>query len=430
MSDRTGTSRLAHLRRPLGISFVCVSTALLFVRLATSRPASLPVQAATRDRERPASAPSIADPPAASAEPSPHRIALGRKVFFDPSLSEPPGTSCASCHDPARAFAGNHGSTLGVPLGSRPGHYARRNTPSLLYLTYVRRLHPHWEEDAPLVDMFGGFFWDGRVDTISALVQQPLLNPDEMNGQSAARAAAQVRASEYGEEFAEEFPGALNGGDETLRALGEAVGAYLLGPEMSPFSSKYDDYIRGRARLTSQEARGLALFKDSAKGGCAACHKLNDSIPVPERSLFTDYGYDAVAAPRNTRIPANADAANVDLGLCKRPDTHYHTDDRQFCGSFRTPSLRNVAVRPAFMHNGVFTSLRDVVSFYATRETHPARWYKSGVRFEDVPKEYREFVNVDKAPYNRRAGERPALDEGEVDAIVAFLGTLTDAQYR
>ena len=66
--------------------------------------------------------------PAASAR----RVALGRKIFFEKGFSEPPGTSCASCHDPARAFSGNNGSTLGAPAGSRPNHFGRRNTPSVL----------------------------------------------------------------------------------------------------------------------------------------------------------------------------------------------------------------------------------------------------------------------------------------------------------
>jgi cytochrome c peroxidase len=408
--------------------------ALLIARLAMPRPAALPTQSvpAALAAVLPSSqsAPTPAEETHEGAAVSARRVAIGRAIFLDASLSEPPGTSCASCHDPSRAFAGNHGSTIGVPLGSRPGRYAQRNTPSVLYLKYVRRLHPHWEEDAPLVDMYGGFFWDGRADTIAELVKQPLLNPDEMNGENAEVVAAKIRASAYAGDFRAEFGGSIDEPQAALRSLGEAVSAYLLSPEMSPFSSKYDDYVQGKARLSAIETRGLALFKDSSKGGCSACHKINDTIPVPERSLFTDFGYDAVAAPRNARLPANADPTHFDLGLCKRPDTHYHTDDPQFCGSFRTPSLRNVAVRTAFMHNGVFTKLRDVVSFYASRGTSPRRWYASGVKFDDVPKQYREYVNVDKAPYNRREGGTRALDDGEIDAVVAFLGTLTDAQYR
>jgi len=105
-------------------------------------------------------------------------------------------------------------------------------------------------------------------------------------------------------------------------------------------------------------------------------------------------------------------------------------EEERLCGAFRTPSLRNVAVRPSFMHNGAFSNLRDVVAFYATRGTAPARWYRSGVAFDDLPKKYRENVNVARVPYDRRTGEAPRLDGSEIDAIVAFLQTLTDAQYR
>jgi len=93
-------------------------------------------------------------------------------------------------------------------------------------------------------------------------------------------------------------------------------------------------------------------------------------------------------------------------------------------------ALRNVAMRQSFMHNGAFKKLRDVVSFYATRATSPLRWYKSGVKFDDVPEKYRDQVNINSIPYNRRPGDEPALTDEDVDALVAFLGTLTDAAYR
>src|SRR5215469_2538780 len=86
--------------------------------------------------------------PRVSAPANRSRIALGRAIFFDPALSEPPGTSCASCHTPEKAFSGNHGSSIGVARGSRPDHFARRNTPSLLYLRYVPRFHFYADDDA------------------------------------------------------------------------------------------------------------------------------------------------------------------------------------------------------------------------------------------------------------------------------------------
>jgi cytochrome c peroxidase len=148
--------------------------------------------------------------------------------------------------------------------------------------------------------------------------------------------------------------------------------------------------------------------------------------------MFTNYGYDALAVPRNGAIPANGDPASFDLGLCERKDTRTPSSDPQWCAKFRTPSLRNVAVRERFMHNGAFSKLRDVVAFYATRSTKPALWYpvSAGAKFDDVPARYRGNINVSSLPYNRREGVEPALNDEEVDAIVAFLGTLTDEPYR
>jgi cytochrome c peroxidase len=378
----------------------------------------------------PQGTPGSTDPVAtANARPIDPRVGVGRKIFFDESLSDPPGTSCASCHDAGRAFAGNHGGSAGVPQGSRPKHFARRNTPSVLYLRFVPRFHFHWEEDVDLPDGAGGFFWDGRTDSLAQLVQQPLFNPDEMNAQGARQVREKLAASPYAGEFRDAFGASLDDPDAALTAMGTAVEAFLLSDAMAPFTSKYDDFIRGHATLSPVEAQGLKLFKDRSKGACDACHRMNEASPMPERSLFTDYGFEAVGAPRNRSLAASRDPKSFDLGLCERHD-HPHMDDERDCGAFRTPSLRNVAVRTSFMHNGVFSKLRDVVAFYATRGTDPKRWYTSGTAFDDVPQKYRENVNVKRVPYDRGVGETPRLDDGEIDAIVAFLQTLTDAQYR
>jgi cytochrome c peroxidase len=352
------------------------------------------------------------------------RVELGRLIFFDRTLSEPHGTSCASCHDPSLAFSGDHGSGVGVPAGSRPGILARRSTPSLLYLAYVPRFRFFRGDDdrGRPPEPTGGFFWDGRADSIAALVRQPLLNPREMNNGDLAQIAEKLRHAPYAAAFERVFPGALDDPERAAQALGSALEAFLTTPAMAPFSSKYDDYIRGKATLTPQEELGLRLFADRKRGGCIRCHAFFESSPSPERSMFTDYGYDAVGAPRNQKLHAHDD----DAGLCERIDDANPTHDTHWCASFRTPSLRNVALRKGFMHNGAFTSLRDVVRFYATRATDPDRWYPSGVAFDDTPPAYRAHVSVGVAPYNGHKGDPPALDDSEVDAIVAFLETLTD----
>jgi cytochrome c peroxidase len=359
------------------------------------------------------------------------REELGRAIFFDETLSTPPGTSCASCHDPRRAFSGNHGSSFGVAAGSRPGHFARRNTPSVLYMKYVPSFHFALEDDDDVNESpFGGFAWNGRADSVAEFARLPLLDSNEMNNASEDAIAGKLRAAPYASTFAAEFPGALGTARGAVQALGEALQAYLTSDAMAPFTSRFDDYLRGTGTLTDQEMRGLAAFKSPEKGACSGCHQVYERSKRTDRSLFTDFGYDAVAVPRNRAIPANADPSYSDVGLCERKSTRVPSAATQWCGFFRTPSLRNVAVRERFMHNGAFTHLRDVVVFYATRATAPQRWYPPGDKFDDVPAKYKSNVNVMSLPYNRREGAPSPLDDGDIDAIVAFLKTLTDAEFR
>jgi len=133
--------------------------------------------------------------------------------------------------------------------------------------------------------------------------------------------------------------------------------------------------------------------------------------------------------PRNRAIAANADPAFFDLGVCGplRTDLKDHDD---YCGLFRSPSLRNVALRKTFFHNGVIKSLRDAVAFYATRDTDPGRWYPRNAdgtvaKFDDLPQRFWPNIN-NEPPFGRKPGDQPALNDSEIDDIVAFLDTLTD----
>jgi cytochrome c peroxidase len=363
--------------------------------------------------------------------PAPARVALGRQVFFDTRLSEPAGTSCASCHDPKQGFAGNHGSRIGVALGSRPDLVGKRNVPSALYAAYIPPLFFYQDDDAPAPTPFGGLFTDGRVDTVAELARHPLLDPLEMHNRSEADIARKLRTAPYADGFRRAFgPDVFATTASSLAALGVAMDAFLQSREMSPFSSRYDAWVQGRAQLSPQELRGLKLFKDPDRGNCASCHKFNETSSNPARSLFTDFGYDAIAVPRNRAIPANRDPRHFDEGLCATGRAKGWPDSGQWCFYFRTPSLRNVAARERYMHNGVFSDLRDVVAFYATRAIEPERWYKDGHLFDDVAPRHLGNVNVATMPYNRRKGMKPALDDADIDAIVAFLRTLTDAPFE
>jgi len=362
------------------------------------------------------------------------REKVGQSIFLDTTLSNPPGTSCASCHDPDTAFSGNNGSASGVARGSRPGHFARRNAPSVMYVKFVPPFHFALEDDDDVAESpFGGLTWSGRADTVAEFARLPLFDADEMNNASEAEVARKLRGSPYAADLAREFPGALETPAASMKALGEALQVFLTSDTMSPFTSKFDDFLRGKARLSPLEMKGLTAFENRAKGACNHCHQMYPHSNRPESSLFTTYAYDAVGVPRNRAIAANADPERYDLGLCERKQKAgrpLDSSDPKWCGSFRIPSLRNVAVRQRFMHNGVFTKLRDVVAFYATRSTNPDLWYPHGARFDDVPDRYRSNVNTLSFPYNRRERDPPALDDADIDAIVAFLQTLTDEPYR
>jgi cytochrome c peroxidase len=359
------------------------------------------------------------------------REKVGQSIFLDATLSNPPGTSCSSCHDQRHAFSGSHGSTVGVPEGSRPGHFARRNAPSVMYLKFVPPFHFALEDDDDVAESpFGGMTWSGRADTVAEFVRLPLFDTDEMNNGSDAEIAAKLRAAPYAADLAREYPGALETPASAFKALGEALQAFLTSETMSPFTSKFDDFLRHRVQLSPLEMKGLRAFESRAKGACNHCHLMYEHSTRPESSLFTTYSYDAVGVPRNRAIAANADPNRYDLGVCERTQKKVPSSDAKWCGSFRIPSLRNVAVRQRFMHNGAFSKLRDVVAFYATRSTSPDLWYPHGAKFDDLPERYRGNVNSSSFPYNRHEGAPPAMDDADIDAIVAFLETLTDAQFR
>lgn len=373
------------------------------------------------------------DPAAASFHPDERLVALGRRLFTDPALSEPHGTSCASCHDPARAFAPTlspRAMAAGrTPQGSRAGHFSARTAPSLLYVRYVPRRYFYEDDDATVPAPFGGLFADGRADTLPEQVQGPLFDRDEMNNASPRALLRKIRADGIAPALSAAFgPAVLDDPKRMLDAVGRCLQAYLQSDEMAPFNSRFDAFLRGGAALSPAELRGLAVFKNPERGNCVACHTMTDTARRPERSLFTDFGYEAIGVPRNPRLPANRDARHFDTGLDGTARRLHWPQPAQWCGFFRTPTLRNVAVRQSFMHNGALHTLRDVVAFYATRATDPAHWYH-GARFDDVPPACRANINTATMPLNRRAGTQAALTDVDIDDLVAFLRTLTDAPY-
>jgi cytochrome c peroxidase len=398
---------------------------------------------------------------------------LGRKMFFDPSLSGSGQLSCSSCHDPAHAYGPPNDLVvqLGGPDRGRPG---LRAVPSLRYLEHAPNFSigpsteladndppPPPEDAAPIaagpagqVKIIaiakadaaaraaaeatvprGGLDWDGRANTLQLQALGPLLDPNEMDNHSATALLERIEHAAYADDIKKLF--GANIFQQRALALDEALFALARfqteDPSFHPYTSKYDAVLAGKAALDEAEARGLKLFDDPKKGNCASCHVDRATLDGIFRPVFTDFQFEALGAPRNLDIPANRDPAFHDLGLCG-PMRRDYPETSAYCGLFKTPTLRNTAIRKVFFHNGVFHSLEEVMHFYVERETEPAKWYPklpNGTidRYNDIPPQYRGSVDIVDAPFDSKLGDPPALNDAEIADIVAFLKTLTDG-YR
>jgi cytochrome c peroxidase len=358
--------------------------------------------------------------------------AIGRALFFDPRLSASGALSCASCHDPNHAFASPNARAVerGGADRARPGV---RAVPSLMYEQNMPPFTEHFfdadEDDGIDQGPAGGTLWDGRAQSAHEQARVPLLSDFEMANASPDSVVVKAARAPYAAEFRRAFgAGLFEDRTRAFKAVLLALETFEQSPaDFYPYSSKYDAYLRGAVVLSAAEQRGLAAFNDPARGNCARCHP--SAVREGAFPQFTDFAFAALGVPRNPAIPANADPRYHDLGLCGplRKDLSERTE---YCGLFRTPTLRNAARKRVFMHNGVFHALEDVVRFYAERDTAPEKWYPRGangapVRFDDLPEKYRR--NVERAaPFGGRPGEAPRFSEADVRDIVAFLNALSD----
>ena len=352
---------------------------------------------------------------------------LGEKIFADASLSQSGQISCATCHDPAHALASAVNEP--VPIGGAdldvPGF---RNAPSLRYTSLTPTFS--FDGDGPV----GGFDRDGRAPTLAEQARRPFLAEHEMANPSAADVVEKLSAAAYADEFKRVFGTDVFDQPDVAfdRALFALQRYETEDKDFAPFDSKYDYFLAGRVQLSDAEMRGLALFNDPQKGNCAACHpsaRGTDGAPP----LFTDFSYDNLGVPRNAAIPANDDPTYFDLGLCGPFRVDLATQ-RDLCGAFKVPTLRNIAVTAPYFHNGRFATLTDALGFYVRRDTNPEEWYPLDTngqvhKFDDLPPQYVVNVNTTEVPYNRHRGDAPALTPAEIDDVIAFLQTLTDG-YR
>jgi cytochrome c peroxidase len=375
---------------------------------------------------------------------------LGKRLFFDANLSEPGGQSCAACHEPAAGWTGpdsirNKGGS--VYEGALKSRFSNRKPPSAAYAGDSPMLH--LDEEGNFV---GGMFWDGRAsgetlgDPLAEQAMGPFLNPLEQNMPDKKSIIQRVHDADYAGLFRKVWgPESLDTEmdiDITYERIVRSIAAFERSAEVNPFNSKFDDFWREAESkgldvalideinwikfqglgLEEGELKGLMLF--NTKALCSACHVMTSGNGKPP--VFTDFTYDNLGVPKNPDNPFydmdrkwNPDGQNwVDKGLggYLEGTEKYAKYAAENYGKHKVPTLRNVDLRPdgdfvkAFMHNGVFKTLEEVVSFYNTRDRKEANWPSPEVT-QNVNEE--ELGDLDLAP-------------GEEDAIVLFMKTLSD----
>jgi cytochrome c peroxidase len=379
-----------------------------------------------------------------SGPPSATLIPLGERLFQDRTLSLNENQSCQSCHEPTEGFAA---SLTGVPTrgsvveGSVPGRFGDRKPPSAAYAS----LAPLFTSSGN--NASGGNFWDGRAtgarlgNPAADQALGPFLNPKEQALPDEACVVWKVVRSTYGTAFATAwslglasiaFPADVGAvcSDPTL-AVGEPVAlsasdrllvhrAYeAVARTLAAYESSLNvfDSRRDAGLLTAIELEGQKIF--SSKGKCGQCHDYKGSRP-----LYTEFEFHNLGVPRNRANPVYG-ASGFDPGLGG------FTGNPAHLGKFRTPTLRNVALgsNRTYMHNGALVSLRQVVQFYSTRDVlpvcteeaqllDPARWGPDGDGCWPPPEYPR---NLDTQSMGNLG-----LTDHEVDALVAFMGALTD----
>lgn len=318
-------------------------------------------------------------------ELTPARVALGEKLYFDTRLSADNTVSCATCHDVSRGFTDQRPVSEGIR-----DQLGRRNSPTTLNAL-----------------LFQTFFLDGRAKSLEEQAKLPIINSIEM-GQPDGAAAVKAIAddAEYQRMFQEAYGRAPNYDD-----IGRGLAAFER--TLVFLDAPFDAFARGQTDAISPQAQeGWVLFNGKAR--CVSCHALNPSNPLGTDNRFHNIGvsarhqdFEKLAADALAQLAKNDDPVVIDELALKTDLSELGrfmvTKDRSDIGAFKTSQLRNIGITAPYMHDGSLTTLWDVMDHYN----------KGG----------------ETNPYLDGGIEPLALTESEIDALVAFMFTLTDNRF-
>jgi cytochrome c peroxidase len=350
---------------------------------------------------------------------------LGAALFSDANLSKNRSQSCSTCHVPEAGFSDPRDNGFGgavsraVSLGDDKKSIGDRNAPTAGYARFSPEFHK--TDNGAYV---GGHFWDGRASSLEDQAAGPPLDPLEMGMPSKQAVIDRLKENpDYVAAFQVHFGEAIfNDADAAYEAMTKSIAAFERTEIFAPFNSRYDRYLKGEAEFTKQEELGRTLFFSQQASNCSLCHQLRP-LPGADTEIFTNYQFHNIGAPVNVAVrQANGSSENTaDLGLL----ANSAVSEASEAGKFKVPTLRNVAVTGPYMHNGLFADLRTAVLFYNRYNSQdPAAQInpETGRKWGDT--EFEITLSVKELTHG------PVLKEEHIDALVAFLKTLTDARYE
>lgn len=337
---------------------------------------------------------------------------LGQQLFFDTSLSVNRTQSCASCHDPARAFTDTRLNQVNAAasLGADGVSLGDRQAPALTYAGSTPEFH---EVEQGL--FAGGFFWDGRATSLEHQAISPLYSEIEMALTDEAALKSRLIENEfYKQAFTALFSDNIfERPDAVNQAFSTAIAAFQRSEVFSPFDSRYDRYLRGEYQPTVQERIGMGLFFSKDFANCSHCHQLG-ALPNSVGETFSNYQYENIGLPVNAQLrSANGKGADFVDGGFKGE------------GRFKVPGLRNVAVTAPYMHNGVFDELKTVLLFYNKFNTTGGTSQINPETGEDWGQ-----PEVDGHRDMEKLNAGIPLSPRQMDALEAFMRMLTDQRYE
>jgi len=343
---------------------------------------------------------------------------LGRTLYFDKDLSFNRRQSCASCHNPEAGFIDDRDNIVAsaASLGDDEKSFGDRNAPAIAYALLAPAFHFSEKQKRYI----GGMFWDGRANNLVEQAKGPFLNPIEMGMPDVASIIERLLESEYYQNSFKALYGddILSKPEQAFNALAASIVSFENTQPFAAFDSKYDRYLRGEYQLSKEEDLGMTIFFSTTESNCSNCHVLN--VMGDEGEPFSNFEFHNVGTPVNTNLRSKngLGESHQDFGLYLNPEI----SDKKTKGQFKTPGLRNIAVTAPYMHNGVFKQLRTVIEFYDQ--------YNNKARKLD-PETGKPWASAEVAenifPDDLKAKK---LSDKKIDALIAFMKTLTDRRYE